>query len=593
MDYCVENEVLESPDMEYAWKLLAANKKKTFVVAQIAPAVRVALGEKFGFARGEDSALKVANVLRAIGVDAVVDSAIAADAIALMQVDKLNAKKSGDNTLPVFSAECPCWVKHAKEQYPEIELLPTTTEFCARLLKKHYREAEGKTVRVIALEMGKGKKSVGGADVVLTLDELTRILQCTEVNLRLQPKSALDAPLGVTSGAAYVAAASGGQAEAVARCLVSDKTRTAIQKLAYSGIYGKSARREACIKEGETEWKFAVVSSIEEADALIADVKNGVAEYDFVEVCCKEGGCLACGLESNENADMTLKLRGLGLRYLDRKLAARSADMSAGAWLLVREWDAMVRSGEAFAENEEFVEEPIEEYEVVAEICVEEPAVEETVEEIVEEPAAEEAVEEIVEEHAVEEVVEETVEEPAVEEAVEEIVEEPVVEETVEETVEEPVVEETVEETVEEPAVEEAVEETVEEPAVEEAVEEIVEEPAVEETVEEIVEEPAVEETVEEIVEEPAVEEAVEETVEEPAVEETVEENVEEPAVEETVEEIVEEPAVEEAPVEEGEEELDFENMSEEERMKRDPYYRRYSNRERRKKKRKNKNNGK
>ncbi|MBQ3019817.1 MAG: hypothetical protein IJD77_04440 [Clostridia bacterium] len=576
MDYCAENEALESPDMEYAWKILAANKKNTFVVAQIAPAVRVALGEKFGFARGEDSALKVANVLRAIGVDAVVDSAIAADAIALMQVDKLNAKKSGGNTLPVFSAECPCWVKHAKEQYPEIELLPTTTEFCARLLKKHYREAEGKTVRVIALEMGKGKKSVGGADVVLTLDELTRILQCTEVNLRLQPKSALDAPLGVTSGAAYVAAASGGQAEAVARCLVSDKTRTAIQKLAYSGIYGKSARREACIKEGETEWKFAVVSSIEEADALIADVKNGVAEYDFVEVCCKEGGCLACGLENNENADMTLKLRGLGLRYLDRKLAARSADMSAGAWLLVREWDAMVRSGEAFAENEEFVEEPIEEYEVVAEICVEEPAVEEAVEEIVQEPAVEETVEEIVEEPAVEETVEETVEEPAVEEAVEE---------TVEEIVEEPVVEETVEEIVEEPAVEETVEENVEEPAVEEAVEETVEEPAVEEAVEEIVEEPAVEEAVEEDVEEPAAEEAVEEIVEEPAVEEAVEEIVKKPAVEEV--------AVEEAPVEEGEEELDFENMSEEERMKRDPYYRRYSNRERRKKKRKNKNNGK
>ena len=454
MDYCVENEILESPDMEYAWKILAANKKKTFVVAQIAPAVRVALGEKFGFARGEDSAFKVANVLRAIGVDAVVDSAVAADAIALMQIDKLNAKKSSGNTLPVFSAECPCWVKHAKEHYPEIELLPTTTELCARLLKKHYREAEGKTVRVIALEMGKGKKSVGGADVVLTLDELTRIIKCTEVNLRLQPKSALDAPLGVTSGGAYIVSASGGQAEAIARCLVSDKTRTAIQKLAYSGLYGKSARREACIQEGETVWKFAVVSSIEEADALIADVKSGAAEYDFVEVCCKEGGCLACGLEEDKDAEMTLKLRGLGLRYLDRKLAARSADMSAGAWLLVKEWDAMVRSGEAFAENEEFVEEPVEEYEVIAEICVETPVKETIAEEITEELVVEETIaEEITEEPAVEETaVEEIAEEPAVEEtAVEGITEEPAVEETaVEEIAEEPAVEETAIEEIEE-----------------------------------------------------------------------------------------------------------------------------------------------
>jgi uncharacterized membrane-anchored protein YjiN (DUF445 family) len=152
---------------------------------------------------------------------------------------------------------------------------------------------------------------------------------------------------------------------------------------------------------------------------------------------------------------MTLKLRGLGLRFLDKARAARSADVNSYAALALKEWGAMVRSGEAVAENT-----PITEEELTPALV--EEIVEETVEEVVEE-VVEEAVEEVAEE-----VVEETVEEVA-EEIVEEAVEE-VAEEIVEETVEE-VAEEIVEETVEEVA-EEVVEETVEEVALEDASEE-------------------------------------------------------------------------------------------------------------------------
>ena len=521
--------------LENAWKILTASKKRNFVVVQIAPAVRVSIGEKFGLTRGEDSVGKVVAVLELLGADAVVDTAIASDAITLMKLKKVRQnKETGAGT--VYSSECPGWRRHAKKNYPEIELLPTATSVCAKLLKKYYSEAEpGKKIRVIALEMGKGKKDEPGVDLALTLDELGILVNSLETSVRLLKKKPLATPLGIGSGASYIAAASGGDAEALARCLTTEKNQLHYRKFEYSGLYGKGSRREAVMTLGGEEWKFAVVDSVAAADALLADIEAG-ARYDYVEITACAGGQIGKGCDlSTEQGEMTRRLRHLGLKYLDRARAARSAETNAPAAALLKSWNALCRSGEAAAYD--VIDEIVEDFDEVEEI------VEEPVEEVVEETPVEEVVE-VVEETPVEEVVEEVVEETPVE-----VVEE-VVEETPEEVVEE-VVEEAPEEVVEEVVEETPVEEVVEEVAATET--EVVEEVA-EEPVEEVVEEPVVEE----VAEEPVVE-VVEEVVEETPVEEVVEAVVEEAPVEEPVEEVVEEPVVEEvaeeAPVEEEPEE--------------------------------------
>ena len=599
--------ICESESLEQACLVLSASKKRTFVAVQVSPAVRVSIGEYFGFYRGEDAVGKVVAALTVLGADVVVDSSIAFDAVTLMRAKALQQAKETGVGLPLFSSECTKWVELAKAEYPEIaeNFLPSATSLCAKALKKYYGEQmPDKKVRVIALEMGPAKKAEPGVDVVLTLDELAQLLDASELNVRMMPKMALETPFGVGSGASYFSAVSGGDAEALARCLVKDKTQNNLRKFAYSGLYDHKARRDVELNLDGTAWNFAVVDSLDEAAAVIADVKSGGKAYDYVEVTACAGGQIGFGCDlSTDEGEMTRRLRKLGLQYLDFARAARSADSSSAAAVLVKEWNAMCRSGEvaAFDVIDEIVED-YDEPEVIEEPVIEieeEPAV------IEEEPAVEEVVEEPIEEPVVEEVVEEPVEEPAVEEVVEEPVEEPAVEEVVEEPVEEPVVEEVVEEPVEEPAVEEVAEEPIEEPAVEEVAEEPIEEPAVEEVAEEPVEEPVVEEVVEEPIEEPAVEEVAEEPVEEPAVEEVVEEPVEEPAVEEVVEEPVEEPVVEvkEEPVPVTQEEIEAEMCHVEEllavpmseltpaqKAARNIYYRRLSTRERHKLKRLKKN---
>ena len=262
-------EICEMTAMELVEKLFKADKEKVFVAVQIAPAVRVMIGEKLGLARGEDSMKKLSSVLRTMGADAVVDTAIAQDIITLMQTKALQAKKEKGGA-PVVAGKG--------------SATPCPAEMSARLLKKYYSAREaGKSVRVVAVvccEKAKGK--LKGADVVLTADELAEMILATGVNFRLLKKSAIDMPLGVASGAAYICPSAGGKAEAVARCLMENKSREAAQKLAYSGLYSKGAVREATVVAGGQEWKFAVVACPDAAEKLRADIANGVCEYDFV-----------------------------------------------------------------------------------------------------------------------------------------------------------------------------------------------------------------------------------------------------------------------------------------------------------------------
>ncbi len=566
---CEEEEVC---DLEKAWRLLTASKARNFVAVQIAPAVRLSIGEKFGLARGEDGVGKVVAALKMLGADVVVDTAIAADVVTLMKLKKVLAnKEAGQGT--VFSSECTAWTDYAKEKYPKIELFPSATSVCAKLLKKYYAEAEeGKTVRVIALEMGEAKKSEPGVDLVLTLDELGILLNSLETNVRLLKKKPLTTPIGIGSGAAYIAAVSGGDAEALARCLTAEKNQLNYRKFEYSGLYGKnSPRKVTMVLDGE-EWKFAVADSLEGADEIIAEIEAG-AEYDYVEITACKGGQIGkgCDLETEEG-EMTKRLRHLGLKYVDRAREARSAETSAAAERMLKQWNSLVRSGEAEKLNviekiEEDFDEPIEivEEPVVEEVPVEEEVIEEVPveEEVIEEVAAEE---EVIEEAPVEEeVVEEVIEEPVMEEIVEEISEEELLEEQIEEALE--VFEDAIQEDLAEAEGAEFVE-IVEEVAVAEDSDEVVEEVV---AVEKIVDvEPVVEETpvVEEIAEEPVVEEApvVEEIAEEPVVEEApvVEEIAEEPVIEEApvVEEIAEEVAVaEESEESEEEEKIDYSKM--------------------------------
>ncbi len=216
-----------SADVERAWELMTADKDKNWVAVQIAPAVRVAIGEWFGMSRGEDGIGKVVSVLRGIGADIVIDTAVAEDSVTLMEVAKLRERKEQGEKFPLLSSRCVAFLQLMKEKYPEVEIsdIPTASSVSADVLKEVCRpQAENKKMYVISIEPCKAAKAQDGVDLVLTTEELAQILDETGVNLRLVRKGVLDMPFGASSGSGYLGGKSGGSAEAITRCLLADKS---------------------------------------------------------------------------------------------------------------------------------------------------------------------------------------------------------------------------------------------------------------------------------------------------------------------------------------------------------------------------------
>ena len=469
-------------ETDKAWEILRGDKESTRVVVQIAPAVRVALGEKFGLARGEDAMEKIVAALKKIGADFVVDAAFAADIVAAKEAEELAERMKNGGKLPMFSASCPAWVHYAENRYPDLKehfsSCRSPMQTLGEGLKKCFETLDdGRETKVIAVVSCAAEKceevsedEIPSVDLVLTTDELSEMFAEEKIRLRILKNEKADEPFTAYTGAGILTGTAGGVTEAIVRALSEDKSEDAFAKIEYSGIRSRKEFREAEIQVGELTIKAAVVCGLKAADELAEKIVAGESIYDFVEVSVCPDGCVSGGGQITSD-EMTEKLRAAGLYYMDKTCALRSPEQNEAAMNFASpEFTAEFAEGFRSRLEKEQAEniEPVEEEPV-------EESIEETAEavETVEEEPAEEPIEEIAE--AVETVEEEFVEEPTEEatEAVETVEEEPA-EEPIEETAE--AVETVEEEFVEEPT-EEAVEtaETVEEEPAEEPTEEVIE----------------------------------------------------------------------------------------------------------------------
>ena len=89
------------------------------VVVSTSPAVRAALGEEFGMEPGAFVEGKMVALLRALGVDYVLDTNFAADLTIVEEASELIRRiTQKDRPLPQFTSCCPGWVRFVKQHYP-------------------------------------------------------------------------------------------------------------------------------------------------------------------------------------------------------------------------------------------------------------------------------------------------------------------------------------------------------------------------------------------------------------------------------------------------------------------------------------------
>ena len=406
-------------ETDKAWEILRGDKESTRAVVQIAPAVRVTLGEKFGLARGEDAMGKIVAALKKIGADFVVDAAFAADIVAAREAEELAERMKNGGKLPMFSAACPAWAHYAENRYPDLKeyfsSCRSPMQTFGEGLKKCFAALnDGKETKVIAVVSCAAEKceevsedEIPSVDLVLTTDELSEMFAEEKIRLRLLKNEKADEPFSSYTGAGILTGTAGGVTEAIVRALSEDKSEDAFAKIEYSGIRSRKEFREAEIQVGGLTIKAAVVCGLKAADELAEKIVAGESTYDFVEVSVCPDGCVSGGGQITSD-ETTEKLRAAGLCYMDKNCALRSPEQNETAM----NFGSPEFAAEFVEEFKARTEEVVEAAETVEEEPVEEPT-EEVVEttETVEEEPAEEPTEEVVE--TVETVEEEPVEEQA------------------------------------------------------------------------------------------------------------------------------------------------------------------------------------
>ena len=298
-------------NMTDVWQALG--DKNTRVVAQIAPAVRVAIGEAFGLPKGENSMGKVVAALHRMGFDEVFDTAYTADLTIMEEsAEFLERVKAGAN-LPLMTSCCPAWVKFVENEYPEfkenISTCRSPQAMFSAILKDYYRDeanAKGKKTVVVSVMPCTAKKMEAerkesytheekDTDYVLTTTELIRMIDAHGINFEALPSESCDMPFGIGSGGGVIFGTTGGVTEAVLRRLIEGHDPATLRAIAECGARGDEGIREFSVPYNGLDVKICVASGLANARKVLESVKSGEKEYHFIEVMACPGGCVMGG----------------------------------------------------------------------------------------------------------------------------------------------------------------------------------------------------------------------------------------------------------------------------------------------------------
>lgn len=293
------------------WDFLA--DKNTKVVAQIAPAVRVAVGDRFGLPKGENVMGKLVNVLHRLGFDEVYDTSYGADLTVIEESEELmNRLEAGEN-LPLFTSCCPAWVKFCEERYPDLAKNLSTCrspqQMFGAVVREYYKDPEksgGKRIVSVSImpctakkeEILRPESTTNGKqdiDYVLTTTELIGMIRKAGIRFENLEIEATDMPFGIGSGAGVIFGVTGGVTEAVLRRLREGHNRVEMEKIKFSGVRGEEGLKEVEFDYNGRTIRAAVVSGLGNANNLMKRIQKGEVQYDFVEVMACRRGCIMGG----------------------------------------------------------------------------------------------------------------------------------------------------------------------------------------------------------------------------------------------------------------------------------------------------------
>lgn len=320
-------------NIDVVWEALA--DKNTKVIAQIAPTVRVAIGDHFGYAKGENVMGKLVGVLHRLGFDEVYDTSYGADLTVVEESKEFIERFTSGQKMPLFTSCCPAWVKYCETKYPEfvpnLSTCRSPQQMFGAVVREYYKDPEkneGKKIVSVSIMPCTAKKEEilrpesftnGKQDVdyVLTTTEVVRMIRKSGIVFDKVEIEAADVPFGIGSGSGVIFGVTGGVTEAVLRRLQQGHSRVDMEAIKKSGVRGDEGIKTLTYDYNGREIRAAVVNGLANADKLLQQIKNHEVEYDFVEVMACRRGCIMGGGQSVNAGPRTRKARMKGLYDTD------------------------------------------------------------------------------------------------------------------------------------------------------------------------------------------------------------------------------------------------------------------------------------
>ena len=292
------------------------------VLVQTAPAVRAALGEAFGLPIGTNVEGKMAASLRRLGFDKVFDTDFSADLTIMEEAHEFLDRVQNGGVLPMITSCSPGWIKYCEHYFPDmtenLSSCKSPQQMFGAIAKTYYAEKMGidpKDIVMVSVmpctakkfEIGRDDQDAAGVpdvDIAITTRELARMIERAGIRFLDLPDEDFDEPLGLSTGAAVIFGATGGVMEAALRTAVETLTGEELASVDFTDVRGTKGIKEATYNVAGMDVKIAVASGLGNARELLTKVKNGEADYHFIEIMGCPGGCVNGGGQPQQPASV-------------------------------------------------------------------------------------------------------------------------------------------------------------------------------------------------------------------------------------------------------------------------------------------------
>ena len=308
---CPVGALHEREEIDDVLSALADTSKR--VIVGTAPSVRVGLGEEFGYPIGTNVEGKMVTALRKLGFHDVFDVDFAADLTIMEEGTEFISRLNGGGKLPMLTSCSPAWIKYVEHNYPDlIDHLSTCKspqQMFGAVCKTYYAEKLGvdpQNIVVVSVmpctakkfEKGRPDQSAAGVpdiDITLTTRELAKLIKHQGIIFEELEDGQFDVPLGISTGAGVIFGATGGVMEAALRTVADVLEGKDLKRIDYTAVRGTEGIKEASVKIAGKTVKVAVASGLANAKILMDKIRNGEADYQFIEIMSCPGGCVNGG----------------------------------------------------------------------------------------------------------------------------------------------------------------------------------------------------------------------------------------------------------------------------------------------------------